>query len=168
MSWMRPTVAVATLALVAALATSAVADDGGDRGFWTRLQGFQEVPAISTSGQGELWAGIRDDQSTIDFELTYAGLEGAVTAAHIHLGQRGVNGGIIAFLCGGGGKPSCPQAGTVTGTITAADVIGPAAQGIALGELAEAIRAMRQGVVYGNVHSDKHPGGEIRGQLRRA
>jgi len=40
------------------------------------------------------------------------------------------------------------------------------AQGIAAGEIAEIIRAMRAGVTYANVHTNKHPTGEIRGQLR--
>ena len=40
--------------------------------------------------------------------------------AHIHFAQEGVNGGVAAFLCGGDGKPACPQgSGTVTGTIVA-------------------------------------------------
>ncbi len=54
---------------------------------------------------------------------------------------------------------------TVTGTIDADDVIGPAAQGIAPGELGELVRAMKSGVTYANVHSTKFPGGEIRSQL---
>ena len=83
----------------------------------------------------------------------------------MHFGNRNIAGGISAFLCGGGSKPPCPQSGTVTGTITAADVIGPAAQGIEPGAMAELIRAMRAGETYANVHSSKFPGGEIRAQI---
>ena len=51
------------------------------------------------------------------------------------------------FLCGGGGQPACPNApATVTGTVTAANIIGPAGQGVAPGEFQEAIDAMRDGV----------------------
>jgi hypothetical protein len=53
----------------------------------------------------------------------------------------------------------------VSGTITAANVIGPAGQGIAATQLAELIRAIRAGAAYANVHSSIWPGGEIRGQL---
>lgn len=158
------TIAVLT---VIGLAAPAMPDRGG-RMMKADLTGFQEVPAVSTTGSGELLASIAHDESSIDYTLSYQNLEGTTTAAaHIHLGQRGVNGGVIAFLCGGGGKPACPAvSGSVSGTITAADVIGPAGQGIAAGELAEAIAAMRQGVTYANVHTDKHPGGEIRGQIK--
>jgi hypothetical protein len=78
------------------------------------LIGFQEVPAISTTGHGTFKATRSADGTTFTFELTYADLEGntgeggAVTAAHIHLGQRGVAGGVAVFLCGGGGRPACP------------------------------------------------------------
>ena len=51
-------------------------------------------------------------------------------------------------------------------TVTAADVIGPTGQGIAAGEFAEVLRAIRQGVAYANVHSMRNLGGEIRGQIR--
>jgi hypothetical protein len=48
-----------------------------------------------------------------------------------------------------------------------ADIIGPASQGIEAGSFAEAVRAMRAGATYANVHSTRWPAGEIRGQLRR-
>ena len=44
-------------------------------------------------------------------------------------------------------------------------MIGPANQGIAAGEFDELVRAIRAGVTYANVHSEKFPGGEIRGQI---
>ncbi len=129
-----------------------------------RLHGYNEVPAVSSTGAGEFTARVDDD--AIEYELSYADLEAAALAAHIHLGQKDVTGGVAAFLCGGGGKPACPAAGTVTGTIVAADVIGPTGQGIAAGELAELVAAIRAGQTYVNVHTTKHPGGEIRGQVR--
>lgn len=144
----------------------AVADDER-QSFKARLHGFQEVPAVSSTGSGEFRARIRDD-SAIDWELTYEDLEGTLTtAAHVHLGQFSVNGGVSFFLCGGPTTAPCtPGSGSFRGTATAADVVGPAAQGIAPGEIAEIIRAMRAGKTYANVHTNKHPGGEIRGQIR--
>jgi hypothetical protein len=55
----------------------------------------------------------------------------------------------------------------VQGTLHAADVIGPAAQGIDPGQFGELVRAIRAGATYANVHTEKYPGGEIRTQLRR-
>ncbi len=137
-----------------------------DRAFTARLEGFEETPAISTTGHGTFRARLTSD-TTLQFALTFANLEGgSVLFAHIHLGQRSVAGGVSAFLCGGGGKPACPASGTVTGTITPADVIGPTGQGISPGEFAELVRAMRAGVTYANVHTMKFSAGEIRGQIR--
>jgi hypothetical protein len=132
------------------------------------LSGYQETPStLSTPATGKFTAKIDNDAETIDYKLSYEGFETAAMVAHIHLGARATSGGVSAFLCGGGGKPTCPpMAGTVTGTITPADIIGPAAQGIAPGEFAEVVRAIRAGAVYANVHSTARPGGEIRGQLR--
>ena len=155
------------VALGIAGATALATGDGGKR-FSTNLTGFQEVPAISTAASGRFVATLDDDE--LSYELSYSGIEGGTAVfAHIHLGQRGVNGGVSAFLCGGGDKPACPATeGTVTGVIDPADVIGPEAQGIAPGEFDELIGAMRAGVTYANVHSDPmYLGGEIRGQIRR-
>ncbi len=137
-----------------------------------RLDGYQETPAVSTSGRGSFRATVSPDGTSIAFELSYADLEGlgeagAPTGAHIHLGQRGVAGGISVHLCGTGERPACPAPpATVTGTITSGDVVGPAAQGIAAGELDELLRAVRAGVAYVNVHSAAFPAGQIRGQIR--
>ena len=131
------------------------------------LQGYEEVPAISTMGSGELKLKVSKDENSIDYELSYSDLELRPSFAHIHLGQKDVNGGIIAFLCGDLGKPACPLSGTVSGTIVAADVIGPGIQGIAAGEFTELLRAIRDDVTYVNVHSEfPFMGGEIRGQIK--
>lgn len=157
--------------VVLAVGSYAWHDEQEDRGglFSARLHGYQEVPANSTTGHGTFAARLDElnSMTVIEYRLTYANLEGAgPLAAHIHLGQRTANGGVSAFLCGGGDKPACPPApATVEGIIDPADVIGPTAQGIAAGEFDELVRAMRAGVTYANVHTTKHPGGEIRGQI---
>jgi CHRD domain len=77
-----------------------------------------------------------------------------------------VSGRIAAFLCGGGDKPSCPTpGGTVTGVIDADDIIGPTGQGIEPGSFEEVVRAISAGATYANVHTNRWPGGEIRGQI---
>jgi len=136
------------------------------------LIGYEEVPALSTPASGELRAMISNDDSFIDYELTFSGLTAPVTQAHIHFGQHSVNGGIMIWLCGTdalpgpAGTPRCPQAGTVTGTAGVASVVGPAGQGVAAGDLQAAIAAIRAGTAYANVHSTRFPTGEIRGQVR--
>jgi CHRD domain len=151
---------------VFALRASSDGRGGGKNSFQARLIGYSEVPSVSTEASGRFSARIdrRDDE--ISYRLEYEDLESAVLFAHIHLGQKDVNGGVSAFLCGGGGLAACPQEGVVTGVIEPADVIGPAGQGIAAMEFDELVEAMRAGVTYANVHTQNRPGGEIRGQLR--
>lgn len=173
----------ATLVAVAMLGPQSplVADEdkGKGRSLKTFLTGFQEPPAVSSTGRGEFEVKVSRDGTFFDYELSYRDLEGTVTQAHIHIGQFSVNGGIAIWLCQTAGTPApdsvsavtpvCPgpNEGTVTGTVTAAQVIGPAGQGVAPGEFDEVLRAMGAGVAYANVHSSRNPGGEIRGQIRK-
>lgn len=160
----------AMAALAFTLGSSVVtAEDGHSRRarFRARLSGFNEVPARSSGGTGRFIATIDDVAQTITYELSYATLDGVVAAAHVHVGQVGVNGGVSFFLCGGGTAPVCPPApATVTGTVMATDILGPTTQGIAAGEFDKVVAAIRAGVSYANVHTSVAPGGEIRGQLR--
>lgn len=142
------------------------------------LVSFDEVPSVSSGASGDFKAQIDSHETIINYELSYRDLEGDVQQAHIHLGQRGVNGGITVFLCtnlGNGpvGTQACPPApATIIGTIMAADVspdipatAAARTQGIGPGEFAELVRAIRARATYVNVHSTKWPGGEIRVQL---
>jgi len=151
-------------------------DDDGDRGrdrFVVRasLEGFQEVPAISTVASGRFRAVIDTKANTITWKLNYEGLEGAVQQSHVHFGQLSVNGGVSFFLCsnlgnGPAGTQACPEGpAELTGVITPDLVIVPAGSGIEAGAMAEIVAAIRNGTAYANVHSVKWPGGEIRGQL---
>ena len=136
------------------------------------LTGYQEVPAVSTTGSGQFTAQIAKDDSSIDYVLSYAETESPVTQSHIHFGQTSVNGGIMVFLCSNlGNGPAdtqpCPSApATITGTLEASDMVNAAAaQGIAAGEFGELLRALRSGNTYVNVHTTARPGGEIRSQI---
>lgn len=142
-----------------------------DRKFKANLISFEEVPAISTPAVGTFEMQIDFADTGFNYTLTYSGLVGNVLQAHIHFGQKGVNGGIVVFFCtnlgnGPPGTQACPQSATLTGRITPVDVVaGANAQGIAAGEFAELLKAIRAGVAYFNVHSSVFPGGEIRGQI---
>ncbi|HLN87766.1 MAG TPA: CHRD domain-containing protein [Candidatus Limnocylindrales bacterium] len=141
------------------------------------LTGYQEVPSVSTVASGEFRGFINRNDDSIDYELTYGGLQGTILQSHIHVAQRSVNGSIVIFLCQTatnpdptGLAPPCPQQGTVTGRITTENVIAGsmAPQQLTAGDLAEVIRAIRAGVAYANVHTNLSPGGEIRGQIKSA
>jgi hypothetical protein len=158
---------MSVISVLALLSTPALAETHK-----TDLEGFQEVPALSTTGVGKCEVKISNDETTVRVELSYSDLVGVVQQAHIHFGQLSINGGIVLFLCtnlgnGPAGTPACPApSGEVTRTLTSADVVaGAAGQGIAAGELLEVIDAIRAGAAYCNVHSALYPGGEIRGQL---
>lgn len=138
----------------------------------TRLRGFDEVPAISSPGGGRFRATLETD--SITWEMSYFNLRTPVQQAHIHFAQRGVNGGVMVFLCSNlssapAGVPACPPSpGEVSGVIHASDVVSSTAaqgQGISPGELSEVLRAIRAGIAYVNVHTEAYPAGEIRGQL---
>ena len=68
--------------------------------------------------------------------------------------------GCVDGAVGDSGTPA-----TVTGILEADDVVGPAGQLVMPGEFAEAIRAMKNGVTYANVHTDLVPSGEIRSKV---
>lgn len=167
---------VGSVALVALVAVTIFAI--GPRNIREFLTGYEEVPSISTGASAVFNARISTDESRIDYELTYTALEGAVQQSHIHLGQKGANGGISVFLCtnlgnGPAGVQACPQGpATISGTITPADVSPPIPatqaarnQGLDTGEWEEFLAALRAGVTYVNLHSTKFPGGEIRSQI---
>jgi|SRR2546422_3279460 len=174
--WIGLFVALLGLLVILGAAPAAMADDD-EVELKAKLQGFQETPAISSGASGRFSGEISKNGDSIAYTLSYSGLEGDVRQAHIHFGQRNVAGGIVVFLCQTTFNPdpttlapTCLQSGTVTGTLTAANMAGlapAAAQGITTGatEFAEFVRAIRAGVSYANVHSTKFPGGEIRGQI---
>lgn len=106
------------------------------------LSGAQEVPAVKTSAAGSGTIMINADM-TVSGSVTTTGVAG--TAAHIHSGAMGKNGGVAVPLTKSGDTYSIP-AGT---------------------KLTEAqFKEFKAGDLYVNVHSDANKGGEIRGQLK--
>lgn len=139
-----------------------------------RLNALNEIPTNVTAATGTFKATINDD-SSITFTLTYRNLTTPAFQAHIHVGAPKTNGGVAIFLCGPASPPAhqtCPNdatnSGMVTDTVTAADVVGPAGQGVAKGDFAKVVRAIVNGDAYVNVHTapgTTFPGGETRGQI---
>lgn len=157
--------------------TAADKHDRDDR-IRATLVGRNEVPVVSTVAKGRFEGKIAEDGGSIDWTLTFSGLQGTVTQSHIHIAQKNVNGGIVIWLCQTATNPApaaagtvamCPQTATgpttLSGTVTAATVVTVATQQFG-GDLAEVIDAIRAGFAYANVHTNLSPGGEIRGQLK--
>jgi hypothetical protein len=160
------------------LSATSSADDGDKRKINVDLSGFEEVPVVITTGQGELKLNINPAGTAIDYLLTFSDLQADVRQAHIHVAQEGVNGGIVLWLCQTTANasptaatpfcdaaPNTPRKGTITGTLTSADVQPLATQQVAAGNLDDVLIAIAAGKAYANVHTSVSPGGEIRGQL---
>jgi hypothetical protein len=166
--WVLPVAVASVMATIGVIATSA---SGGVMNIKATLTGFEEVPALSTTANATFSAR-QVSPGEFEYTLSYADFESPVTQAHIHFGQKSVNGGISVFLCtnlgnGPAGTQACPAAGgTITGTFTAASVIGPSGQGIAAGQLDELVAAMDAGITYCNIHTTTFAGGEARGQIK--
>lgn len=145
-----------------------------------RLAPKNEVPAVSSpAARGVFNAKIDAAARTIDYELSFVGLQADIIMSHLHFAQRDVNGAIVVWLCGTTATPTSsgpagtqtcagPREGTIGGTIRPTQVQTVAPQGIATGDAGfdRLVRAIRDGLVYVNVHTVQSPGGEIRGQLK--
>jgi hypothetical protein len=144
------------------------------------LSADREVPIVSSLATGTFRASVADDDLSFDYELNYEGFDGTVTQSHIHIAQEFASGGISVWLCQTALNPapaavaaSTPFCGApggegheATGTISAADVIGPTGQAIPAAAFAELMAMIRSGNAYVNVHSTSAPGGEVRGQIQ--
>jgi len=170
-----------TFLAVFCLCVATAASDDDANTFSARLRGLNDVPPVATAATGSFSATLSNDGTTLTYTLTYSNLNAQVLFAHIHFGFPKEATGIMVFLCGpnagamGGppagfpNPPTCPDAtsGTVTGSVTAANVIGPNTQGITpKADFEKVVQALREGAAYVNVHSARSPAGEIRGQVR--
>ncbi|MCW5715173.1 MAG: CHRD domain-containing protein [Bauldia sp.] len=114
------------------------------------LTGANEVPANTTTGTGEAWILIDPQNNSVRWYVTYDGLTGPVTGAHIH-GPAGVdeNAGVIIDL----------------GTGDTVDRYNSPIQGEITDLTAEQIAQGEAGMWYVNIHTEANPAGEIRGQI---
>jgi hypothetical protein len=150
----RAAALLATTALLALPATALAAES-----FTADLTVDAEVPpvAAASEGSGSAEVTISDDGSEVTYNVSYQGLTGEATAAHIHFGAPGVAGGVMLPLAHG---PS-PFGGTLTEADFTPVEGGPQSY-------AEALDAIRDGNAYINIHTEANPPGEIRGQLEAA
>ena len=128
--------------------------------FNAKLSGQEEVPPVQTTASGMAW--FKPMQDKVWFKVNVTDMQG-VTQAHIHDGKVGENGPVVVTLY----KSDTPQpmnGKLAYGNITANLLEGPM-KGKQLSDLAT---AMSNGSTYVNVHTEKHPNGEIRGQIMMA
>ena len=123
---------------------------GGD------LLGANEVPPVDTATTGEFGFDYDVDQNLLDVYVSVYPTPTVpieVTGAHIHLGEPGVNGGVVRSLE--------PEAGFFPLVVT--DTLDIA---VSITDLVESeIDLMVAGSLYINVHTTANPGGEVRGQM---
>jgi len=112
--------------------------------FAAHLNGAQEVPAVSTNGEGLLTVLIGADRKTMQIQGVVSNLSGPITAAHLHAGFFGANGGVVLDL------NSIRTGNKFAGEVAVS---------------ANLIRQLLSTGIYVNVHTAANPGGEIRGQL---
>ena len=111
------------------------------------LSATQEIPkqvVKNTGAQGTFMGTLSG--SKLKFKLTFSGLTGSASAAHIHLGRLGKSGNVLLPLCAPCKRP-------VVKTVTVSNAVQT---------------DFRKGLLYVNIHTAKNPNGEIRGQLGAA
>ena len=170
-----------TIAMIAAAAFALPVASAGAEEFHATFTGFSEVGglgagetgAILSAGTGQLRLDVDRATQTITFQLTFSGLSSPVTQSHIHFGKVHTAGSVMVFFCSNlptapAGVQPCPAAGgTVSGTITAANVLAIAGQNVPAGDFAALTGALDSDTAYANIHTMNFPAGEIRGQIHR-
>jgi aldose sugar dehydrogenase len=144
-----------------ALARLFMVFDGGDE-FASELTGREEAPPVVTDA-GATAHFVLNPDGTLSFELRATGPIQDATQAHIHLGGRGQNGPVVAFLLpfNPTGQDFQPGDLIASGTLDDSDVI---ARPRFTPTIANLVNRMRQGRTYSNLHTIAFPGGEVRGQ----
>ncbi|MBD2870806.1 CHRD domain-containing protein [Paenibacillus arenilitoris] len=130
------------------------------RKFTAILRGKNEVPPVRTNATGSTLFQLNRAGDALFFKLTVRDIR-RVTAAHIHLGPKGVNGPVVAFLFGDSPFGITVRKGVVTGRLTAANLMGP----LSGRTIADLVREIKNNNAYVNVHTEQNPNGEIRGQI---
>jgi hypothetical protein len=168
------TAAVVVFAAIAGFTTPVLAEDT----LVAAMRALEEVPAVISPGAGLFVGSLNGAETQIDYTLVYFGTTSNVTQAHIHVGQKSVNGGIVLFLCANNppitppgtvpAPPPCPNLpgiNVVTGTLSATNIVAVAAQGVAALDFSGVVDAIKGLASYVNVHTVNFPSGEIRGQV---
>ena len=132
-----------------------------DKTFHAKLTGKDQVPTIKTKASGKAEVKMAKGSNDLSYKIEVKNLEN-VTAAHIHRGKKAENGPPVVTLFSGPKKEGKFSGTLSEGMITDKDLAGDF-QGKTVNDLVQLIKS---GDAYVNVHTDAHPDGEIRGQLK--
>jgi hypothetical protein len=150
-------------------------DQQGEENFIAHLSGNNEVPPINTDATGIVNLALNSEEGAkiLGYGLTITNLNGGM-GAHIHLGEPGQNGPIVAdmrppnmsvpsssYPSSKVGNSATIPSNTVSGTITPADLKGPLADK----QLSVLLDLMKKGKTYVNIPTKQHQNGELRGQI---
>ena len=130
-------------------------------GFTVELSGNEEVPPVQTDAKGsaEFTAPHFDN---IGYSVNVSNID-KVTMAHIHSGKIGENGPIVVTLF----KTETPSTEPINGNLVSGNITNANLEGPMAGKtLIDLTKSMELGETYVNVHTEEHPNGEIRGQIK--
>jgi hypothetical protein len=156
---------VAIGAALALLAPSTPALSAAGLKFAARLTGDQQVPGIATPADGKVTVKFDEGFTQVEVKLNMTNIAN-VTAAHFHCNRPGQNGSVAFGLIAPG--PCTLVANQINCTLTSADVQPSSCLsevGREVNNIAALAFAMRDGLIYANVHTMANTSGEIRGQL---
>jgi len=123
-------------------------------GLSAKLDGAQEVPAVTTPATGTGSFFLKSSSSgtvtELEYHVTVTGLSGVIAAAHFHNAPAGASGNppVRAISFNGNTASGSWKSNDATEALTPA-----------------LIRELLSGRIYVNVHTANNPGGEIRGQV---
>ena len=133
---------LAVVAAALSIAALAAAAPSKEVMVGAKLDAMQEIPHVKApNAKGSFTGTIVGGK--LKWRLTFSGLTGAASAAHIHVGAMGKAGNVLVALCG-----PCKSGQSGTAKVSAM-----------------VLRDIQKHLTYVNVHTAKNPNGEIRGQV---
>lgn len=160
------------IALLLALALPASTAETATLLYRGTFSGANENPPVPSAGTGLAEVSYDDVAHMLGISVSFSGLTGPTTAAHIHVASvPGGNGGVATQVPSFVGFPLGVTAGSYAQTfdLTQSSSWNPAFitdnGGTTAGAEAALANALAGGLAYFNVHTSFAPGGEIRANL---